>query len=298
MEPRVFGVNAMVADMEPLLNRVVGQGVELAMVQSAGLWPVRLQPGQLEEVFLALAVDACAAMPGGGTLKVETANVHRDAAAVGRHPGAAPGDYVMLAVTDTGRGMSETVKAAVRGHGRREGLGLRLSYEIAERAGGHVDLAEGPSAGTVVRLYLPRAQMPVPAAEARDAAGLPAGGETVLIVEDEKSLLSVANRVLSRLGYSVLTATSAEAALKQAVEHPGPIHLLLTDMVLPGMDGAALARRLKDKKPGLKVLFMSGYSEESLRLHGAVEPGFVMLEKPFTLEGLASKVRAVLDGVG
>lgn len=295
MEPRVFGVNAMIADMEPLLHRVLGEGVELASVQAAGLWPVRLPPGQLEEVFLALAVDACDAMDGEGTLKVETSNARLDETAAHRSPGASPGDYVRLSVSDTGRGVSEAVKAALRGHGGREGLGLRLAYEIAERAGGRVELAEQPSGGTTVRLFLPRAEAPVAAPEAGEAAGLQTGSETILVVEDEKSLMSVAHRVLTRLGYSVVTATNAEAALKQAQAHPGPIHLLLTDLILPGMDGATLSKRMRLQRPDLKVLFMSGYSEEALRLRGAVEPGFVLLEKPFTLEGLAAKVRAVLD---
>jgi CheY-like chemotaxis protein len=293
---RVFGVNAMIADMEPLLHRLTGDGVELATVQAAGLWPVRLEPGRLEEVFLALAVDACNAMAGGGTLKVETANLTLDGAAAQRHEGSKPGDYVVLAVSDTARGLTGTVKSAVRGHGRREGLGIRLAFEIAEGAGGHVVLSETPGGGTTVRLCLPRAAAAVPAAEAGAPRGLAGGTETVLVVEDEKSLLGVASRVLARVGYSVLTAGSGEAALRALQADPRPVHLLLTDLVLPGMDGAALSRKARTLRPGLKVLFMSGFSEDALQLKGAVEPGFVLLEKPFTLEGLTGKVRAVLDG--
>lgn len=296
MEPRVFGVNAMIADMEPLLHRVMGEEVELAAVQAAGLWAVRLPPGQLEEAFLALAVDACGAMGGEGTLEVETANARLDETGARRSPGAIPGDYVRLSLSDTGRGVGEAVKAVVRGQGTREGLGLRLAYEVAERAGGRVEIAERPGGGMTVRLFLPRADAPVAPVEAGDAAGLQTGSETILIVEDEKSLMSVAHRVLTRLGYSVVTASSGEAALKQAQAHPDPIHLLLTDLILPGVDGATLSKRMRAQRPDLKVLFMSGYSEEALRLRGAVEPGFVLLEKPFTLEGLAAKVRAVLDG--
>lgn len=294
MNERVFGVNAMIADMEPLLHRLTGDGIELAAVQAAGLWPVKLEPGRLEEVFLALAVDACNAMAGGGTLKVETANARLDEAYVRQHPDARPGDYVLLAVTNTSRGLSEAVKAAVRGHGRREGLGIRLSFEIAERAGGHVQLTDAPGGGATVRIYLPRADAAVPASDAADAGGLATGTETVLVVEDEKSLLSVATRVLTRVGYSVITASSGEAALKGLTSDARPVHLLLTDLVLPGMDGVTLSQRVRALRPDIKVLFMSGYSEDSLRLKDAVGPGFVLLEKPFTLEGLTRKVRDAL----
>lgn len=278
----------MVADMEPLLRRLVGDAVDLALSEAAGLWPVELVPGKLEEVFLALVVDGCDSMPGGGTLRITTANVSRP-------EGLAEGDYVLLAVSDTGRALSDAVRAAIRGRGKgREGLGIRLAFEIAENAGGHVDIVPNGKDGTEVRLLLPRADRPSDASDMLEAAGLQLGSETVLIVEDEKSLASVAGRVLSRLGYSVHTAYSAEAALKVLGTVTDPVHLLITDMVLPGKDGAALAREARVLRPALKVLFMSGYSEESLRLRGAVGPGVHLLEKPFTVEGLAARVRAAL----
>lgn len=288
MDARVFGLNAMIADMEPLLRRLVGDDVDLAFVQAAGLWPVELAPGKLEEVFLALAVDACEAMPRVGTLRIETGNVSRPA-------DLAPGDYVLLAVSDTGRPVSDAVRGAIRGRGKgREGLGIRLAFEIAELAGGHVDIVPSGPGGTEVRLLLPRADRPFDQADQRDAAGLQRGTETILIVEDEKSLASVAGRVLTRLGYSVLTSYSAEAALRQLAGYQGVVHLLLTDLMLPGMDGAALAREVSAGRPDIRVLFMSGYSEESLRLKAAVGPDVLLLEKPFTLEGLAARVRAAL----
>jgi CheY-like chemotaxis protein len=287
MEPRVFGINAMVADMEPLLRRLVGDDVDLALSEAAGLWPVELVPGKLEEVFLALVVDGCEAMPAGGTLRITTANVSRP-------EGLPEGDYVLLSVSDTGRAVSDAVRAAIRGSGKgREGLGIRLAFQIAEAAGGHVDILPNGAEGTEVRLLLPRADRAPSPADLLEAAGLQTGSETVLIVEDEKSLASVAGRVLARLGYSVKTAYSAEGALKILAE-PDAVHLLITDMMLPGMDGAALARQATQERPGLKVLFMSGYSEESLRLRGSVGPGAHLLEKPFTVEGLAARVRAAL----
>lgn len=290
MGPRVFGINAMVADMEPLLRRLVGDDIDLALAEAAGLWPVELVPGKLEEVFLALVVDGAEAMPAGGTLRITTSNV--------RNPESlAPGDYVLLSVSDTGRSVSDAVRAAIRGRGKgREGLGIRLAFEVAEIAGGHVEILPNGDDGTEVQLLLPRADRAPHEADLLEAAGLQTGTETILIVEDEKSLASVAGRVLSRLGYSVHTAYSAESALRQLGEIQHPVHLLLTDMVLPGMDGVSLSRQARDVRPGLKVLFMSGFSEESLRLKGAVGPGVHLLEKPFTVDGLAARVRAALAG--
>ncbi len=289
MESRVFGINAMVADMEPLLRRLVSDDVDLALAAAAGLWPVELIPGKLEEVFLALVVDSCDAMPSGGTLRITTANI--------RNPEAlARGDYVLLSVSDTGRSVSDAVRAAIRGRGKgREGLGIRLAFEIGDSAGGHVEIVPNGPDGTEVRLLLPRADRASSTGDLREAAGLQTGSETILIVEDEKSLASVAGRVLSRLGYSVLTAYSAESALRVLDEHQGPVQLLLTDMMLPGMDGASLAREAHTRRRDIKVLFMSGFSEESLRLKGAVGPAVHLLEKPFTVEGLAARVRAALD---
>lgn len=288
MDARVFGINAMIADMEPLLRRLASEDMDLALAEAAGLWPVALVPGKLEEVFLALVVDACDAMPGGGTLRIATANISRP-------EGLPAGDYVMLSVSDTGRSVSDAVRAAIRGRGRgREGLGIRLAFELADTAGGHVDIQPNAPDGTEVRLLIPRADRPYDEHELREAAGLPAGSERVLIVEDEQSLASVTSRVLTRLGYSVHTAYSSEAALKLLAAAAEPFQLLITDMVLPGMDGAALAREAARRCPAIKVLFMSGYSEDSLRLRGQVGAGAHLLEKPFTVDGLAARVRAAL----
>jgi CheY-like chemotaxis protein len=271
--------------MQPLLYRLVGDAIDLAYVQAAGLWPVQLPAGKLEETFLALAVDACQAMADGGVLRLETAN----ATAVAGLPA---GRWVMLAVSDTRRPVSEAVRAAVRGHGRREGLGVRLAFEVAETAGGHVLVEPNPGGGTTVRIYLPAAGTEPP----REAgpADLPTGTETILIVEDEKSLMSVAGRVLARLGYSVIGAGSGETALRHLENVDLPVHLLLTDLMLPGMDGLALAREARAKRADLKVLFMSGFSEEALRLREAGGADAQLLEKPFTVEALARAVRAAL----
>jgi len=287
VDPRTFSVNAMLADMESLLRRLTGGHVELGYVQAAGLWAVQLPPGKLEEVLLALVVDACDAMPVGGHLRITTANVSGP-------DGRPSGDYVQLTVSDTARTVSDAVRSAIRGRGTREGLGIRLSFELAERADGHVDVMASAEGGLTVRLLLPRADTPLSVRELGEAAELVGGTETILFVEDDRSLASVAGRVLARLGYRVLTAASGEAALRVLAEHPEPLHLLFTDLVLPGMDGVDLARQVKQRRPDIKVLFTSGYSQESLRLRDAVGEDVRFLEKPFSLSGLASALRAAL----
>lgn len=282
IQPRTFGINAMLADMQPVLHRLTGEGIELAYLQAAGLWPVQLPPGKLEETFLALAVDACDAMRDGGTLTVETANANNP-------PGLPGGRFAMLAVSDTARPMAEAVRLAVQGHGKREGLGLRLAYQVAEAAGGHV-VVEPNGGGTRVRLYLAARRDGTPD---RSAGDLPTGNETILIVEDEKSLMSVAGRVLARLGYSVIGAATAELALRQLEAFDRPVDLLLTDLMLPGMDGVSLAREVQKRRPGTRVLYMSGYSEDALKLREAGGSAR-LLEKPFTVEGLAQAVRTAL----
>lgn len=286
MDPRIFGINAMLADMEPIMRRLVGEHVDLAYVQKAGLWPVQLPAGKLEEFLLANAVDACDAMQQGGTLRLATANL--------RAPEGLPTtDAVALSVSDTGRTVSDAMRAAVRGHGRREGLGIRLGFETAEVFGGRLDVNANKGGGITVQLILPRAHT--------DADDEPAGvraepaTETILVVEDDQAMMSATSRVLTRLGYSVLTALSAEAALRQLETHEGDLHLLLTDIVLPGMDGLTLASEVRKRRPGIRLAYMSGYSEEALRMKGAVDPSVPLLEKPFTFEGLAAMVRKVLN---
>lgn len=284
MESRTFGINAMLADMEPIMRRLVGDVVDLAYVQKAGLWPVQLPAGKLEEVLLANAVDACEAMDQGGTLRLTTSNM--------RAPDGLPTqDGVSLSISDTARTVSDAVRSAVRGHGRREGLGIRLGFEVAEVYGGRLDVIANKTGGITVQLILPRAfsgaeEEPPLSPNASTAS------ETVLVVEDDQAMMSATSRVLTRLGYSVLTALNAEAALRQLQAHEGELHLLLTDMVLPGMDGLTLAREVTKRRPDIKLIYMSGYSEDALRMRDTSVP---LLEKPFTFDGLAGLVRKVLD---
>jgi CheY-like chemotaxis protein len=282
-----FGINAMLADMEPLLRRVTSAGIDVAYQQSAGLWRVELPIGKLEEVLLAIAIDACHAMGAHGALRVSTANV--------KDPeGLPPGGYVRLSVSDTARNMSAALASAVRGRGTREGLGIRLGIEIAETAGGRLDLAPNPGGGLTVHIVLPRAPgtEPEEAPEGAPAATTPT---TVLVVEDDKLVMSAAGQLLTRLGYSILLAPSAEAALRQLEQHQGPVHLLLTDISLPGMDGLRLAREVRARHPETRVLYMSGYSEEALRMKDTADQGVQLLEKPFTFKGLATAVKQALS---
>ena len=286
MDTRTFGLNAMLADMEPIMRRLVGDQIDLAYVQKAGLWPVQLPPGKLEEVLLANAVDACEAMEQGGTLRLSTGNM--------KAPEGLPTmDAVALSVSDTARTVSDAVRAAVRGHGRREGLGIRLGFEIAETFGGRLDVMANKGGGITVMLILPRASSG--AEDAPVPGDMPPATETILVVEDDQAMMSATSRVLTRLGYSVLSSANAEGALRQLASHDGEIHMLLTDIVLPGMDGMSLAREVRRKRPEVRVAYMSGYSEEALRMKGRVDPGIPMLEKPFTYEGLAGMVRKVLS---
>ncbi len=287
MNTSVFGINAMLADMEPLLRRLTSSNIDIAYQQSAGLWRVELPTGKLEEVLLALVIDAVHAMREQGVLRVSTANVANP-------EGLPAGEYVRLSVSDTAQNVSRALAGAVRGRGTREGLGIRLGIEVAETAGGRLDLAPNPGGGLTVDLILPRSRHGEAERPPEDTA--PAtGSATILLVEDDKLVMSAAGQSLTRLGYSLLLAPTAEAGLRQLEQHQGPVHLLLTDIMLPGMDGLALAREARARRPDIRVLYMSGYSEDSLRLKDAADPQVHLLEKPFTFKGLAGAVKKALE---
>ncbi len=318
METRVFNVNPMIADMDPLLRRVAGHRIELATVQGAGLWPVEMGPGELEQILLALTVSACEGMPSGGTLMIVTRNVQLDEEYARRFAGVKPGDYVLLEVADTGPGLGDAVKARIlesflgpAAPAHATALAFTLAYGIVRRAGGHLELVGAPRAGTAVRIYLPRAVSPVAREDLRGVSGLPGGNETILIVEDEKSMLSVTSRVLARLGYGVLTATNGEEAMKVLAGLGGVppvagappaaaagLRLLLADIGLPGMDGVMLAGQVRAAHPGTKVVFMTGQSADPRALLDAAGPDYTLLEKPFTHTLLAQTVRLALDAAG
>ncbi|MEX2156437.1 MAG: response regulator [Gemmatimonadales bacterium] len=303
LEPRVLDVNAVLASVEKLLKRLLGEDIDLVAALTPQLGAVKADPGQLEQVIVNLAVNARDAMPDGGKLTIETANVDMDEAYVRDHPLAKPGEYVMLAVSDTGVGMDEQTQRRIfepffttKEAGKGTGLGLATVYGIVKQSGGFIWVYSELGHGTTFKIYLPRVDEPVeavtpPAAPKESLLST----ETVLLVEDAAAVRAVTRQVLDRLGYTVLEAPNGKAALHLATKHHGPIHLLLTDVVMPELGGRQLAEQLTALRPELRVLYASGYTDDAVVRHGVLKPGIAYLQKPFTPEVLARKVREVLD---
>src|SRR5947208_2078935 len=304
LQPTVLEVNKLVSDLEKMLRRLLGEDVELSTRLAPTTGRVKADPGQLEQVVMNLAVNARDAMPNGGKLTLETANVDLDEAYATDHYPARAGPFVLLAVSDTGIGMNEETQAhmfepffTTKGKGKGTGLGLATVYGIIKQRGGFIWLySEGGQVSTF-KLYLPRVQELAERASqpAQPPARAARGTETVLVVEDEAPVRSVARQVLERHGYTVLEAPSAEAALDIATRYSGAIHLLLTDVVMPGLNGRQLATRLADLRPDARVIFMSGYTDDAVTRHGVLEPGSAYVQKPFTPDAIARRVREVLD---
>ncbi len=303
LEPRVLDLEAVVADVETMLRRLIGEDVQFVTVSGGGLGRVRADPGQIEQVIVNLAVNARDAMPDGGKLIVETRNVELDETYVRRRPDARLGPHVLLAVSDTGHGMdAETLSHAfepfftTKEAGKGTGLGLATVYGIVRQSGGHVTIYSEPGRGTTCKVYLPRVgdeQGDVPPAAPLGEA--PAGTETILLVEDEDPVRTLAREILQSAGYRVLEAPAPEEALAVAASHAGPIHLVLTDVILPRISGRQLAAALRSSRPAARVLFTSGYTADAISHHGILEPGVYFLQKPFTRAALLRKVREVLD---
>jgi two-component system cell cycle sensor histidine kinase/response regulator CckA len=304
LQPTVLEVNKLVSDLEKMLRRLLGEDVELGTRLAPTTGRVKADPGQLEQVIMNLAVNARDAMPNGGKLTLETGNVDLDEAYAADHYPARAGPFVLLAVSDTGIGMSEETQAhmfepffTTKEKGKGTGLGLATVYGIIKQSGGFIWVYSEVGHGTTFKLYLPRVEEL--AERASQPAQAPAraarGTETVLVVEDEAPVRSVARQVLERHGYTVLEAPSAEAALDIATRYSGTIHLLLTDVVMPGLNGRELATRLANLRPDARVIFMSGYTDDAVTRHGVLEPGSAYVQKPFTPDAIARKVREVLD---
>jgi PAS domain S-box-containing protein len=304
LEPRVLDLNAVVKGLEKMLRRLIGEDVELRTTLEPGLGRVKADPGQVEQVLMNLATNARDAMPQGGRLSIETRNAEVDAgAAQGRAP-LAPGPYALLEVADTGMGMSPEVRERIfepffttKEPGKGTGLGLATVYGIVKQSGGYIYVRSEPGQGSVFEIYLPRVAGEA-AGEARAgerASPAPGGSETVLVVEDEEAVRRMMAQVLRGQGYRVLEAGGGEAALQAAARHAGPLHLLVTDVVMPGMNGRQLAEQLAAQRPGVRVLYVSGYAEGIIEERGVLAPQVAFLRKPFTSEGLAARVRQVLD---
>jgi PAS domain S-box-containing protein len=304
LQPRVVDPAAIVAGIAPMLRRLLGEQVELVASARPGGGSVLVDPGQLEQVIVNLAVNARDAMPAGGRLTIETAPVELDAEYAATHAEVPPGPYVVLAVSDTGLGMDPETAAHIfepffttKPPGEGTGLGLATVYGIVKQSGGSIYVYSEPGAGTSFKIYLPAVEKPAepPAGTVPAGHPTPTGSETILLVEDEPAVRAFASRVLAAQGYTVLEAPEAEAALALAATHPGPIELLVTDVVMPGLSGRELAERLVVDRPALRVLYMSGYAENHLGRSGTLAADIAYLPKPFTADALARAVREALD---
>jgi PAS domain S-box-containing protein len=300
--PRILDLNKVVADTKEMLRRVIGEDVELVIRQGCKLAKVLADPGQIAQVLVNLAVNARDAMPGGGRLTIETGNVDLREAETGDLPGAAPGPYVMLAVSDTGVGMSKELMEhmfepffTTRERGKGTGLGLSTVYGIVKQSGGYVRAQSEPGQGSAFRIYLPCARVGSGKPAARSGkARLAKGRETVLVVEDELAVRQVVAATLRSCGYKVLEARSGEEGMRRLRRHEGPLHLLLTDLVMPRMNGRKVADSVRTLYPEVKVVFMSGYTDDALLRHGVSDTQGSFLQKPFTMETLTQEVREVL----
>ena len=304
LAPKILNVQSVVAEMEKILRRLIGEDVQLETSSAPDLGLIKADRSQIEQVILNLAVNARDAMPQGGRLTIETANVELDASY--SHPPAvlSPGRYVMLAVTDNGCGMDAETQAHVfepffttKEKGKGTGLGLATVYGVVKQSGGYVWVYSEPGRGTSFKIYLPRIEeTAVPAGrDGKSEMQIPErGSETILLVEDEKGVRELAREYLASSGYTVIEAEDGHTALELAAMHVGPIHLLLTDVVMPGISGRELAERVSQIRPGIKIIYMSGYTDQAVVHHGILRNDAVLLQKPFTLMTLAGKLREML----
>jgi PAS domain S-box-containing protein len=303
IEPRVLNLNSIVTDMDKMLRRIIGEDIDLRTILMPDLWPVKVDATQIGQVIVNLAVNARDAMPEGGRLIIETANVMIDEGYLPHHFGMQPGRYVLLAVSDTGCGMSKDIQGHVfepffttKPLGKGTGLGLATVYGIVKQSGGDIWLYSEEGIGATFKIYLPSIDEPVPLPDQPEIGPvIPTGNETILLVEDDSGVRELIQQVLRRLGYTLVAAQNGREALRVVAHHAEPIHLLITDVIMPGMTGKVLAEEIHQTRPGLKTLFISGYTDEAMASHSILDPGVAFLQKPFSPTALARKVRAVLD---
>ena len=302
LDPRVLDLNDVVVSIDRMLQRVLGEDIALEIIPGGRLHRVRVDPGQMEQVILNLVVNARDAMPRGGKLTVETGNVELDEAFAREHIGVMPGPHVMLAISDTGIGMDEATQAhafepffTTKGTGKGTGLGLSTVFGIVKQSGGTVWFNSTPGRGTTFRLYFPITVDVAPPQRSISTAPVSRGHETILLVEDDTTVRSVVRAILSSRGYDVIDTVDPAGALTACRDLKKPIHLLLTDVVMPLTSGRELAARVSEMRPAIKVLYMSGYAEDTIVHHGVVDEGIAFLQKPITPNALTHKVREVLD---
>lgn len=303
MEPQILDLNSLLENMDMMLRRIIGEDIRLVTVRGEALGLVNADMMMMEQVIMNLAVNARDAMPDGGTLTIETKSVELDDNYVRTHHGARPGWYVMLAVSDTGVGMTPEVKARIfepffttKEAGKGTGLGLSTVFGIIKQHEGYIMTYSEPGIGTTFKIYLPMVDAKVESTAKTAPAVIPKGSETILLVEDDEGVRTMASMMLEDLGYTVIQSGSGDAALELLSLHSGKVDLLLTDVVMPGMNGRHLAKKVTDMRPGIKVMFTSGYSDNVLADRGVLGPGIHFIQKPFTSSALGRKVREVLDG--
>jgi len=302
VEPQIVDINAVVAKMDKLLRSIIGEHIALKTMLAAGVWPVKVDPAQFEQVIVNLAVNARDVMPNGGSLTIETANTTLDKAYAADHLNVTPGEYVLLAVSDNGLGMTEAVKAHIfepffttKETGKGTGLGLATVFAVVKQSDGHIWVYSEEGQGTTFKIYLPRVRAAAEMVIRDETAVLPVGNETILLVEDNPGVQQVSVAMLREQGYTVLVADNGEQAQRLAQGFGAPPDLLITDVVMPGDNGRVVAEKLRQHWPNLKCLFVSGYTDEVIERHGVLSPGEAFLSKPFTIPMLARKVREVLD---
>ena len=288
-----------------MLRRIIGEDIEVSIRRSEDLGSVKADVGQIEQVMMNLAVNAKDAMPSGGKLTIETAYVELDESYARNHVEVKPGDYVMFSVSDTGVGMTPEVRERIfepffttKEKGKGTGLGLATVYGIVKQSNGHIWVESMQGKGTTFKIYLPRVNEPLEEIRKEVLTDeLPRGKETILIVEDEVEVRELAGKILEKQGYRILETSNGDDALLACERREGPVHLALVDVVMPGMSGSELAGLLKPLYPEIKILYMSGYTDNAIIQQGVLEDGIHYIQKPFTLEGLARKVRKALDEV-
>jgi len=304
LSPRIIDLNDILLNLDSLLRRLIGEDIEVIAAPARDLGPVKADPGQIEQVIMNLALNARDAMPHGGKLTLETANAELDETYAGEHPPIAPGRYVMLAVGDTGVGMSPEVQARIfepffttKEVGKGTGLGLSTVYGIIKQSGGYIWVYSEPGKGTTFKIYFPRVEQPVQplGVEKRPSSSVQQGSETVLLVEDDPQLRELTSSVLAQCGYKVLVAGNPEEGLAISKQHHRDIRLLITDVVMPRINGRQLAEQVLRIAPDVRVLYISGYTDDAIVHYGVLDEGLWFLPKPFTMAALVNKVREVLD---
>jgi CheY-like chemotaxis protein len=303
LQPKILDLNDAISDMSKMLRRLIGEDIEFIAITRPGLRPVNADPGQIQQIVMNLAVNARDAMPQGGKLTIETAIVDLDEDFARKHAAMSAGPYVMLAISDNGIGMDAETQARIfepffttKGPGKGTGLGLSTVYGIVKQSNGFIWVYSEPGKGTTFKIYFPSAEGKITkvTAESKSELGF-LGFETVLVVEDETPVRALACRILRDRGYNVLEAADGMEALRIAQEYAGEIHLILADVVMPGISGSTLVSRLEATRPGIKALYISGYTDNAIVHHGILDSNVAFLQKPFSTDDLACKVREVIN---